>query len=78
MCRIPGASVQGFRATGVVYVGFREGAFLNPTSLIAQPPYTHGPLSSSFWGLPYRILNMNHKKELLKGPMGSSSCLTSL
>ena len=30
-------------------------------------PCTHRPLSSSFWGLPYRILNINHKKELLRG-----------
>ena len=29
--------------------------------------FTHRPLSSSFLGLPYRILNMNHKKELLRG-----------
>ena len=28
---------------------------------------THRPLSSSFWGLPYRILNINHKNELLRG-----------
>ena len=28
---------------------------------------THVPLSSSFLGLPYRILNMNPKKELLRG-----------
>ena len=28
---------------------------------------SHRPLSSSFWGLPYRILNINHKKELLRG-----------
>ena len=28
---------------------------------------SHRPLSSSFLGLPYRILNMNHKKELLRG-----------
>ena len=28
--------------------------------------YTHGLLSSSFLGLPYRILDMNHKKELLR------------
>ena len=28
--------------------------------------YTHRLLSSSFLGLPYRILNMNHKKELLR------------
>ena len=28
---------------------------------------THRPLSSSFLGLPYRILNINHKKELLRG-----------
>ena len=26
-----------------------------------------GPLSGSFLGLPYRILNINHKKELLRG-----------
>ena len=31
---------------------------------------THRPPSSSFLGLPSRILNMNHKKELLRGPMG--------
>ena len=27
----------------------------------------HRPLGSSFLGLPYRILNINHKKELLRG-----------
>ena len=27
---------------------------------------THGLLSGSFLGLPYRILNMNPKKELLR------------
>ena len=29
--------------------------------------FTHRPLSSSFWGLPYRVLNISHKKELLRG-----------
>ena len=29
--------------------------------------HTHGPLSSSFVGLPHRILYINHKKELLGG-----------
>ena len=28
---------------------------------------THRPLAGSFSGLPYRILNINHKKELLRG-----------
>ena len=28
---------------------------------------THRPLSSSFLGLPYRFVNINHKKELLRG-----------
>ena len=28
---------------------------------------TQRPRSSSFVGLPYRILNINHKKELLRG-----------
>ena len=29
---------------------------------------THRPQSSSFLGVPYRILNMNPQKELLWGP----------
>ena len=29
--------------------------------------FTHRPLSSSFLGLPHRLLNVNHKKELLRG-----------
>ena len=33
---------------------------------ISPWPGTHRLLSSSFLGLPYRILNMNHKKELLR------------
>ena len=33
---------------------------------------THRPLSSSFLGLPYRILTINHKNELLRRlPIGS-------
>ena len=31
---------------------------------------THRPLRSSFLGLPYRIRNINHKKELLRGLWG--------
>ena len=30
----------------------------------------HRPLSSSFLGLPFRILNMNHKKGTTLEPMG--------
>ena len=29
--------------------------------------HSHRPLSSSFLGLPHRILNINHKEELLRG-----------
>ena len=36
--------------------------------------FTHRPLSSSFWGLAYRILNINHKKELLRGLWVGLSC----
>ena len=32
----------------------------------AHPWSTRRPLSSSFLGLPYRILKINHKKELLR------------
>ena len=31
---------------------------------------THRPLSSSFLGLPYRILDINHGKELVRGLRG--------
>ena len=34
---------------------------------VATKATTHRPQSSSFLGLPYRILNMNPKKELLWG-----------
>ena len=33
---------------------------------VSQGVITHRPLSSYFLGLPYRILNMNHKKELFR------------
>ena len=39
---------------------------LTPRLKIAQKPHTQRLLSGSFLGLPYRILNMNHKKELLR------------
>ena len=32
-----------------------------------EQAYAHRPLSSSFLGLPCRILNISHKKELLRG-----------
>ena len=37
--------------------------------------FTHRPLSSSFLELTYRILNINHKKELLRGLWGVSTRL---
>ena len=45
----------GFGFTGSFGVGFGTD----------EP--THRPLSSSVLGLPYRILNINHEKELLRG-----------
>ena len=43
-----------------------------PPAHLDRPRYffvvaTQRPLSSSFWGLPYRILNIDHNKELLRG-----------
>ena len=44
--------------------------------------FTHTPLSSSFLGLPYSVLNRNRKKELLRGLefrdllRGLESCIT--
>ena len=38
-----------------------------PNSSVSNQSPTHRPLSSSFLGLPYRIPNINHKGELLRG-----------
>ena len=46
---------------------------MTPRSLQA----THGLESSSVLGLPYRILNINHKKKVLLEPMGIEPCWTS-
>ena len=42
-----------------VHLGFRFRALF--------PQCRYRPLSNFFLGLPYRILNINHKKELLRG-----------
>ena len=39
---------------------------------VGRHPYR--PLNSSFLGLPYRILNRDHKKELLRGLRVGRSC----
>ena len=36
-----------------------------PQEALMKAP-THGPVSSSFLGLPYRILNINHKRNYLE------------
>ena len=35
-------------------------------TIVRDARLTHRPLSSSFLGIPYRILNISHKKELLR------------
>ena len=42
-------------------------AVLTLSTTITKLETTHRPLSSSFLGSPSRILNINHKKELLRG-----------
>ena len=41
--------------------------FIGLVGFIGFRGFTHGPLSSSFLGLPCRILNVNHRQELLRG-----------
>ena len=43
-------------------LGIDSGLGAGPESV-----YSHRPLSSSLLGLPYRILKLNHKTELLRG-----------
>ena len=42
-------------------------ALHTPLNPISPSKATRGPLSSSFLGLPYRMQNINHKKELRRG-----------
>ena len=44
-----------------------SGGSSSPRAVESFQVPTHRPLSSSFLGLPYRILNTSHKKELLRG-----------
>ena len=44
-----------------------------PSDFPKPDALTHRALSSSFLGLPYRILIINHKKERLRGLWGASS-----
>ena len=47
---------------------FIDGYSVTPYMCLLQGlSSTHRPLSSSFLGSPYRILNISHKKELLRG-----------
>ena len=56
--------------------GASDTSIRRPTNCCCCYRCTHRPLSSSFWGLPYRILNINHKKELLRGLWVTASAAT--
>ena len=67
-----GLRVQGSRnrhcGVGMQSCSFAEtSAGANPENILlsVKTLYTHRLHGSFFLGLPYRILNMNHKKELL-------------
>ena len=53
-----------------LWVGFHNGRLPLCSNTLPDPPepemLAHRPLSSSFLGLPYRILHMNPEKELLR------------
>ena len=51
---------------GVTFANGGSGVPTGQSKLVAGL-FTHRPLTSSFLGLPYRILNIDHKKELLGG-----------
>ena len=59
-----GKRMQGHQLLTQAAAGARHtGVGLNRVRKVPGYPY----LSSSFLGLPYRVLNINHKKELLRG-----------
>ena len=63
---VPGPWFRGFRMLrGFRRSELRAAVESAPAVLVWGP--TRRLLSSSFLGLPYRILNINHQKELLRG-----------
>ena len=58
-------SFRNYRVEGLVVYSILCGSYEAVLLLIVQSVYTHRLQSSSFLGVPYRILNMHHKKELL-------------
>ena len=66
-----GLEVSAVRTIGMQFLrlgdpmSFRVGSKL--VAALSRPHTTHRPLSSSCLGLPCRVLNINHKKELLRG-----------
>ena len=49
---------------------YQSGSHAGPKEVLRQTGVSALPIGSlvvPFWGLPYRILNVNHKKELLRG-----------
>ena len=80
------ASIRSFLYCGIVWlrvwaqdsriavVGFAQG----DKTAGSKEPFTHRPHSSCFLGFPYRILNMNPKKELLWGPWVEARSLAQL
>ena len=64
MCDCHGARDE---TSACVVVGIDWRRLQQTRKTIRSVVATHRLLRSSFWGLPYRTLNMNHKKELLRG-----------
>ena len=61
---LTGLGLCAIEALRTLRLGFRD---LNGSRrALLYNDYTHRLLGSSFLGLPYRILNMNPKKELLR------------
>ena len=56
--------------TGLCTGGSKQGFILETFTPHLALETTHRLLSSSFLGLPYRILNISHKKELLRSLWG--------
>ena len=63
----PGLILRQYPLTISGYEGLTQKP-VKTSNMLYNPrmPSTQRLLSSSFLGLPYRILNMNHKKELLR------------
>ena len=75
MCFAAALSVYFVQVPAAISKHFSQGVGIGRIGFDPLPGLTHRPLSSSFLGVPYRILKNNNKKKLLRSLWVRCRCI---